>query len=99
MLENATRICEAKFGYFIVAMATRSAPSRRMVLPRCALDRSVSANHRFSHPAGTALAQLMASKQRMQIADIRLQCTGYSGSVLGQTRRRTDASRRADAQG
>src|SRR4029079_10900278 len=82
MLENATRICEARFGVlyrregeFYRVEATYGAP------PEYAEQRRLQP--RFKPPADAALASVATTRQAMQIPDIAA-VPGYTGGVLAQ---------------
>ena len=101
MLANATRICEAKFGvlwlsdgdgFRSVACMARRRPSRRRgaASPSC------------GQKPGTTLGRVAATKQPVQIADIRAE-PAFTDQPRTEhhpgPRRRSHHSRRADAQG
>ena len=99
MLENAARICEAKFGimllcegdgFRIVATARRAAGTT----PNTATARAVI------RPAGQRRSAASCRPSRsVHIADVTASRIRRSPSVAGQARRRAHAARRADAQG
>ena len=92
MLENAVRICEAKFGmlFRFEGDAFRSAA---MLGTPPALCRVLAARTRSDRPPDSALGRVVRTKQVVQIADItpsRLREVN-PGAPLRQARRRADA--------
>ena len=101
MLENAVRICEAKFG----TLYRTEGDSVRCVAMHGVPKAFAEERRRVPviRPAPTtALARALATKQPVQIADVREYPdapSGYTGGALRKTRWRPDITRRSDAQG
>ena len=101
MLENATRICEAKFGICFFAEDGRL--SRRRTAWRTAGIRRMSAQRepvirpRPEHPIFDRVAD---TKQLIHVADMQAEpAVDATAAVDRRARRRAHASQRADAQG
>src|SRR5262249_28018464 len=81
MLENATRICDAKFG----AMYLREADGYRAVAMHNAPPAFVEARRRarvLRPPADVPLGQIAASRQAIQIADIKMTKSYIEGDPI-----------------
>ena len=101
MLENATRICEAKFG-ILLRLRRRAAsawPRMHDAPPAYAEDRRREPFMRPTPvaPLGTRVATKAGGPHRRHVPRTRLQRSVDRSSC--RTRRRANASRRADAQG
>ena len=101
MLENATRICEAKFG-MLFAVRRRRVPHRRRMHNAAAGACRVSQTQRAASAGAGTLRSTASSqtKQVVHIADVRRQPShGEPVAVAARAWRRAHPPRRADAQG
>jgi len=85
MLENATRICEAKFGVFFDLNEQGALPVARLNLP-AAFDEYLRKRERRKPRPGSDLEELMNSKQIVHTADMRVSRGSSPPAVLGGAR-------------
>ena len=85
MLENATRLCEAKFGVFFDFNEQGALPVAWLNLP-AAFDEHLRKRERRKPRPGSDLDQLMNSKQIVHTADMRVSHGSIPPTVLGGAR-------------